>query len=251
MGFIISREIKNIQDLWKLADDKGKSEFTLELQKIIAAELNKYFYSRELECFDFDLLQYGSDSKKIVSVLILFNIAVHRTNKTRLSFKIYRDATWDIEHIHAQQSRDLNAVAEYQTWYADQKTLLESNHIPDSEKQELNKALGVWYRESESDLTSNRDLRRDYIQRLEQVVGEIADDEVNGLDNLCLLPSRVNRGIGNEVFSVKRERVIKYERDQNFFIPIATKNVFSKFYSDSVSQMYKCRQATKSAIEKN
>lgn len=239
VGFIVSRDVKNIQELWKLADQKGKAEFTLQLKKVIATELNKYFYNKELQRFDFDSMQYGSSAKKIISVLVLFNISVHRTNKTRLSFKTYRDATWDIEHVHAQQSRDLNAVAEYETWYEDQKALLNSNHIPDSEKKDLIAALDNWFAKSVNDLTSNRDLRNGYIQLLENVVGEIDDDEVNGLDNLCLLPSRVNRGIGNEVFSVKRERVIKYEREQNFFIPIATKNVFSKFYSDSVSQMYK------------
>ena len=36
------------------------------------------------------------------------------------------------------------------------------------------------------------------------------------------------------------------EREQNLFIPIGTKNVFSKFYSDIVSQMYKWSASDKS-----
>ncbi|CAH0529891.1 DUF262 domain-containing protein [Vibrio hippocampi] len=245
VGFIVSRDIRNVQDLWQLADRKGKSEFALELRKIIAEELYGYFENKELGQFDFDSMHYNAKRKNVISIFILFNISVHRTNKTRFSFKTYRDMSWDIEHIHAQQSKELDAVKQYQTWYDDQQALLGSNHIPEVQKQELIEALEHWYSKSSHDLTSHRELRNTYIELLESVVGEIPDDEVHGIDNLCLLPSRVNRSIGNEIFSVKRERIINYEREQHLFIPIGTKNVFSKFYSDSVSQMYKWSESDK------
>ncbi|NOH97751.1 DUF262 domain-containing protein [Vibrio sp. 99-70-13A1] len=245
VGFIVSRDICSVQDLWLLADRKSKSDFKRELKKIIAKELYGYFENKELGQFDFDSLHYNSKRKNVISIFILFNISVHRTNKTRFSFKTYRDMSWDIEHIHAQQSKELDAVKQYQAWYSDQQTLLATNHIPEAQKQQLIEALEHWYSQSQNDLTSHRELRNVYIELLESVVGEIPDDEVHGIDNLCLLPSRVNRSIGNEVFAIKRERIINYERKQNLFIPIGTKNVFSKFYSDSVSQMYKWSESDK------
>ena len=65
------------------------------------------------------------------------------------------------------------------------------------------------------------------------------------LDNLCLLPASVNRSIGNQIFLTKRQRIVDFENKGKFekehqgkFIPLATQQVFSKYFSDDVSQMY-------------
>ncbi|QDO82462.1 DUF262 domain-containing protein [Shewanella psychropiezotolerans] len=239
VGFLISRNISNIQKLWKLADQKSKSDFAYSLKELIAQELRKYFKSESGTDFLFTQVQYDAKSRsKIISILILFNIGVHRTNRTRLSFKTYRDTSWDIEHIHAQQSQELNDQAQAESWFEDQIKILESDHIPSTIKAKLEEKLHAWHSSNASSEPNCKELRNAYLNALLDVVGEISDEEAHGLDNLCLLSATVNRGIGNEIFSMKRQLIINYEKG-NQFIPIATKNVFSKFYCTSVSQMHK------------
>src|SRR5690606_41975657 len=58
----------------------------------------------------------------------------------------------------------------------------------------------------------------------------------NDISNLVLLDARTNRSYKNAVFPVKRNTIIEREKEGTF-IPICTKNVFMKFYSNSVNQM--------------
>ena len=53
----------------------------------------------------------------------------------------------------------------------------------------------------------------------------------NGLGNLTLLDAETNRSYKNALFAVKRKKII--ERDKGaVFIPVCTKNVFLKMYSN-------------------
>ena len=57
------------------------------------------------------------------------------------------------------------------------------------------------------------------------------EEDINGLPNLSLLLASINRGYRNSVFPIKRKTII--ERDKSgTFIPICTKNVFLKYFSD-------------------
>ena len=57
------------------------------------------------------------------------------------------------------------------------------------------------------------------------------DDDINDLSNLTLLDSGTNRSYKNAVFPFKRKTII--DRDKGgIFIPICTKNVFLKYFSE-------------------
>ena len=60
---------------------------------------------------------------------------------------------------------------------------------------------------------------------------------INEISNLTLLDQRTNRGYGNHIFPVKRNKILEKSGIESF-IPLCTKNVFLKFYSKTVSQMY-------------
>ena len=247
-GFLITRGVYSIDKLWKLAENKKKSIFVLDLKEIISKELHKYFKSDDTNKPDkegnqnkLDFSSFGYETKnrqKIISLLILLNISVHRNNKTRLSFKTYRELSWDIEHIHAQRSKPLNDKAEAASWYGDQLSIIRELGIPSEGVTKLKDALNKWNDVRNSDLSLSPDLHKEYLVVLADVVGEFKEEDENALDNLCLLPASVNRGIGNKIFPIKRQEVIKYEKG-GAFIPGATKYVFSKYYSESVSQMHK------------
>ena len=56
------------------------------------------------------------------------------------------------------------------------------------------------------------------------------------MSNLVLLDSGTNRSYKNAVFPAKRKTIIEKEKDGTF-IPICTKNVFLKYYTQDVIQM--------------
>ncbi|MBN3253734.1 DUF1524 domain-containing protein [Pectobacterium brasiliense] len=58
----------------------------------------------------------------------------------------------------------------------------------------------------------------------------------DGLGNLALLDSSTNRSYKNALFPIKRARIIDNDK-QGIFVPICTKNVFLKYYSQSVTEL--------------
>ncbi|NRB39197.1 MAG: DUF262 domain-containing protein [Pseudomonadales bacterium] len=255
-GFLISRNIRSIEQLWDLAGEKSKSEYITALKGIINHNLHEYFRSDDQKSLEFSQLQYGTSAReKLISCLMLFNIGVHRNNRTRLSFKTYCEISWDLEHIHAQQSKPLDDQKQADIWFVDQKNLLATEDIPSNDTEELKELLDQWNGHRNTDLKDAKKLHLNYLELLAKIVGDFKDDEMDSLDNLCLLSDTVNRGIGNEIFSIKRQMIINYEKGDAVgngkrFIPIATKQVFSKYYSESVSQMYKWSSMDRNAYRK-
>lgn len=247
-GFLITRGICTIQALWQMSEGVTKSDFVEQLKKRISKELVKYF-TDESKKQTFSALQYGGNRQHIISVLILFNIAAHRKQGTRISFNTYANTQWDLEHIHAQNAQKLEDTKQQDVWYSSQQVLIQSDEIPNESKTQLSKLLLNWnkLRHIDSDNQKHKESlqasQQAYIKQLGKIVGDIKEEEMDGLDNLCLLSSAVNRGIGNAFFAQKRQLILQYEKaisvqHDQYFIPIATKNVFSKFYSDNVFHMY-------------
>jgi len=259
-GFLITRNICTIQTLWQISEGKCKSEFVTSLKERISEELKKYF-TDENKKLTFSALQYGGNRQHIISILILLNISAHRKQGTRLSFNTYANTQWDIEHIHAQNAEQLEDKKQQDVWYSSQNSLIESEEIPLESKEKLSETLSCWHKQrlietddeqAQNDLTS---LQKEYLKLLGEIVGEIKEEEIDGLDNLCLLSAKVNRGIGNAIFAQKRRLIMHYEKGakgkaEPCFIPIATKNVFSKFYSENVTHMHKWAKEDRQAYRR-
>lgn len=62
------------------------------------------------------------------------------------------------------------------------------------------------------------------------------EEEKAGLGNMALLNSSINRSYGNAFFAIKRMH-IQDKDSEGVFIPLATKNVFMKYYSKRVDSM--------------
>ena len=62
------------------------------------------------------------------------------------------------------------------------------------------------------------------------------EGEKDGLGNMALLNSSINRSYGNAFFAIKRMH-IQDKDSEGVFIPLATKNVFMKYYSKRVDSM--------------
>jgi len=55
------------------------------------------------------------------------------------------------------------------------------------------------------------------------------------INNLALLSGKDNSALNNSVFPAKRDKIIELDSTGSF-IPIGTKNVFLKYYSENVNE---------------
>lgn len=232
IGFIVGQKIKTITELWEISIYKEckRQEFQAQLKVIIAEHICKSFNEKypPKQPLVFENLNYGENSK-IIPLLLLMNIDLHRQQQTRFSFKTYyaKDMQWSLEHIHAQNSKDAT-ISNLVHWYNDQLDVLEhisAEHLLQSRKDELKNALSLWYQEQNS---LNLDA---YIQLQKSYLDAFFEHRKHQLDNLCLLNKNDNSALGNMVFYEKRQKVMYLQNHQKRFIPIATQWVFAKYFN--------------------
>lgn len=227
IGFIVSENIKSLSRIMKdikvLNKDEGmkKNEILDEIKKAIRNSV-------DLDC-DLEELNYTKDGKMIRKILLLFNIQTLEQNNAsyRFPFYLYKKENWDLEHIHAIKSSVPKRRSEQRTWL-----------------EMIEKDIFLKGREKGSKLQK---------EAKDMLDGSIDDDRFNALyadiiseygvnndndsiSNITLLDSGTNKSYKNSPFPIKREIIINSDKEGKF-IPVCTKNVFLKYYSESVEQM--------------
>lgn len=71
---------------------------------------------------------------------------------------------------------------------------------------------------------------------VQKYYGEDKLEDKDNIRNLTLLDAQTNRGYGNAFFPIKRKWIISND-SQGIFVPIATKNVFLKYYTRKGSNL--------------
>ncbi|MBA1128935.1 DUF1524 domain-containing protein, partial [Escherichia coli] len=90
-----------------------------------------------------------------------------------------------------------------------------------------------------TELLSQEHIDAKFDKLYNDVVSYFGQDKVSWVDelgNLALLDSSTNRSYKNALFPIKRARIIDNDK-RGVFIPICTKNVFLKYYSQSVTEL--------------
>lgn len=196
--------IKDIYDLWK---GKSKIEFRGALNEKI---------KESIKGVDLNSLGYGDDNVR--KVLLLHNVLTmnKRGDNTRFSWHKYKTKKWDIEHIHALAT-NVELKEDKIQWLEDNfiQTELHNNTKLNTEIEEIKQG--------------KRKLDEDFSEIIRYVLGE---EEINGIENLCLLGAETNRAYKNDGFYLKRKTIAKQEL-KGTFIPICTRNVFSKYYTEN------------------
>ncbi|MFC2039868.1 DUF262 domain-containing protein [Chloroflexota bacterium] len=218
IGYLIAlgEKIKNLEGY---SSTKTKTEFKELLKKKI---------TEHVQC-NIDELNYEDDSPKIRKVLLLFNIATLLSNSgsnARFQFERYKNESWDIEHIHSVQSEMPEAATHIKDWLEQVEGFSENEELKAKISEYLNTKHSV-----DDDVFSllYNEILSFYSER-----GVI--ENVDAISNLTLLDSGTNRGYKNAIFPIKRQKII--EKDTyGTFIPICTKNVFMKYYTQKVDQM--------------
>jgi hypothetical protein len=233
IGYLVAAGDR-FSDLVALAAGKTKSSFEALLDARIRDKL-------DLTASGVTALSYETegDKEKCARLLLLMNVETVRRmehSTERYSFRLHAAGDWSLEHIHAQNAENLTKVEQWKEWLRLHRDALIA--LP-SISQELRAML-----------VARIDAARDQIDR--QTFQEIAKDvtaiftlsdasssaslnSVHSVTNLALLASGDNSALGNAVFEVKRQRVLELDR-KGAYIPICTRQVFLKYYTDAGAQ---------------
>ncbi|MDG4961986.1 DUF262 domain-containing protein [Lactococcus raffinolactis] len=219
IGYLISIDQIDINTLYIESSNKTKKEFKEYLDELIVESLKNV---------DFFALSYG-DSKenlKIKKVLLLYNIlTMLRSEKDNsfFPFDLYKTGHWDIEHITSVKESIPSSIEQKKNWLNDVDVYIDNS---------IENSIKLKSRIKSCDVTKESDfneLFEDIVSHFNHYVK--SDDEINGLSNLTLLDSETNRGYKNAVFPIKRKTIIDRDK-KGTFIPICTKNVFLKYFSE-------------------
>ena len=211
IGYLLCIEAIDINTLYRKSATLSKSDFKKELDIIIKEDLKDVHLSD---------LQYGD--VKVKNIFLLYNIITmlkSEKDNSYFPFNLFKKEKWDIEHITSVKDK-----------------------IPDNKKDWLKDAL-VFIDKSKQegeDLIKkadkcNCDKDEEFKLLFESIVAhfnsEIKDGDINDISNLTLLDSETNRGYKNAVFPFKRKTIIQRDK-AGVFIPLCTKNVFLKYFSN-------------------
>ncbi|HHT7190498.1 TPA: DUF262 domain-containing protein [Bacillus cereus] len=216
-------QYKNIPEyitLYRSGIIDNKQHFNLVLKQRI---------SKEIESINLRELDYYHNKAEIRKVLLLFNILTVLKQKnvdTYFPFEYYLESKWSLEHIHAQSTEGLHTKEQWSVWVEGTIHLLERLGRY-KETEEYLKAVSL------EELTEEK-FNKIFQKVVEETKGKFSS-ESNGLDNLVLLDQGTNSSLSNHFYPVKYKRLIDYDKS-GAYIPLATRNTFMKYYSDTVTQ---------------
>lgn len=203
----------NIKNILKEKKEKTKTEFA----NWINQEIQSKFKNVNLEEVEYN-------GGYVREILLLHNIQTMLNNENetnRFPFDRYKNEFWDVEHIHA-------IATEVKVKRENQVDWLKNNFVKTENHQDKDRNNQIEQIINSGDTIDENEF--DYI--IDYVLGE----EDNSLQNLCLLDRGTNRSYKNDSFREKRKKIIEREI-QGTFIPICTKNVFMKYYSNDVKDV--------------
>jgi len=215
VGFLVNSGIK-IQGIVDDFQKSVKDEFLKTLKHRISAKVT--LGDKKIE-----KLNYYEDKDEILTLLTLFNVLVTlESNYTKYPFERHKSEKWSLEHIHAQNSQELSEE--------DKKELLKNqkSYIKDD----------LFLKEIEEIKSVDEALRR--------VSGYFGETNLHTIDNLALLSRDDNAALNNSIFPAKRVKIKMLDR-KGSFVPLGTKNVFLKYYSDDVKEAIKWNREDKEA----
>ena len=237
IGFLINFN-HNIKDIKEKSKEKTKISFKKYLRNEIEKQIN-------CEIDKIEELEYGD--KRIKRILLLFNIlTILQTQKSdmRFPFNRYKSENWDIEHVCSQTDKEITKdkriawVDDILNYFAGTTDISQAiSFIERLDKNDKKEKESVIYSICSSliNLKKADSIKDDEFNRMfDQVQKHFEEnketEQKNDISNLSLLDSKTNRSYGNSFFPIKRKKIIEND-SKGIFVPIATKNLFLKYYS--------------------
>jgi len=217
IGYLVSVDATDIKELYLECSSMKKIDFNQHLDHKIKSSLRKISITE---------LQY-SDIKDVRKILLLYNILTMLSSdkdNSYFPFDLYENQKWDIEHITSIKNKIPDDKNKRQ-WLDDAKSFIDYNLLEPCNINLIDR-INNWV---ESDLDGFISLFEEVNDHFNQFIN--LEDDIDSISNLALLDSATNRSYKNSVFPIKRKTII--DRDKNgTFIPICTKNVFLKYFSN-------------------
>ena len=239
VGYLIDCGI-SINTIKEAATNKLKNKFKEDYLK---SEIKK-----QVKC-NIDKIEYGDNFIK--KVLLLFNIlTVLETQKSdmRFPFHKYKSEDWDIEHVCSQTEKTISGnkriawVNDILQYFAGtnavsnaEKFISELNEN-DEKKKEIKDICNFLIKLKKVEKIENDNFNSTFKLVQKHFKEDSQTEEKNDISNLALLDSTTNRSYGNSFFPIKRKRIIEND-SKGIFVPIATKNLFLKYYSKKLGEV--------------
>ena len=199
---------------WKNSAGCRVEAFKRRLRKIVAESIG----DGDIDSFRYDTC----DSTKLRKVFVLLNMLEAERRGTCFRFDLYRNDSWDVEHIASQTDNPLVKKEDREEWLR-----LAESEMSEAEKEGLAK------------FTTFEEKWQEVWKLFEEAGDTISNKDAMG--NLALLDSATNRSYKNAIFPAKRRRILlelpEEVRQGRKYVPPATEAAFAKTFSPSAAQM--------------
>lgn len=230
---------KDVEQIKSLSNNISKSDFKKELINLISFDIKKKFDKNKIETLI--ELSYEENYNLISEILLLFNVVSTMNSKySKFPFERFIEEKWSLEHIHAQNSEDLKTDKQRRLLLKEQKIFFQN-----VKEEKIIIKIKKLLKEDNIELESFVNLQEEIFQKY----SEKESVNIHSIENMALLSSEDNSALNNNIFPVKRDKIIDLD-EKGSFIPICTKNVFLKYYSKDVSQNSEWTNKDKEAYRK-
>ncbi|MCX7955448.1 MAG: DUF262 domain-containing protein [Bacteroidales bacterium] len=228
IGYLITCEY-SINEIIEEYKNKTKNEFRDCLKKKIKELIN---------CTEEKLVELTYGTSKVKKILLLFNIqTIINSGNFALSFSFshYKNANFEIEHVRSRSDKFITSEKKQREFLKDLALfLIDSDMVTDEdiekENEESKKEILKKIKQMQNDEKINNIEFESLFNMARKYFHEEDDSFVDNISNLALLDAETNRSYGNSFFAIKRMKIIENDK-KGKFIPIATKNLFLKYYS--------------------
>lgn len=252
IGFLILNDITNINSIYKLLNKHNQQSdlFSKALLGEIKNHISSLINGKDLSTYINELdFAEEKNKKEIFKILVLFNIAIllkDKNSKNYFDFNLFQLEDWSLEHIYAQNSKSISSLLKKDNkdnkddkenkkddkkekiinWLTEVNKYIEDKDLKRRIKEAIEK---IEIKSSKNDYGFNKILNDNNL--LDDIDENFeSNDSLHDIGNLCLLDRDSNSSFGNEIFSIKKEKIDRLVNTKKF-IPIATKQVFNKHFS--------------------
>jgi uncharacterized protein with ParB-like and HNH nuclease domain len=253
VGFLIVSRIKSLLEIIEKSIGISKSAFKEELIVWIKTEFarkKKDENNTEYSIYNLEKLSYDESRKECEKALLFINILyyVNNLSNNKFPFELYKTETWSVEHINPQNPREFENVSIFKEWLQVNKTYFQKSTENPIIIQLIDQVSEYFSKIEGDDKRKLTDLKFDKTKMvaIDNLVEAISTDlNLHGISNLALLDKNSNSTLSNKSFLEKRRLILLFDQDRNnfnserlekkVFVPVCTRNVFAKIYSDTES----------------
>ena len=238
IGYLIASGSRELKTILSYAEDKKlntKQEFKTKIKEDIKESIKAHNYKQLEE--NISELEYNKNDTEIRRILLLFNIIDSSKENIRFPFDEYKKITPSLEHIHARNSKKLSEKEKEKFIEENKLYIFQNKELIENKYENLDEAFNNFKIEDNFNYIIDA-LFFIYEKLLEDSEAYITFekkynlDNENNISNLALIDVNNNSTLSNSIFPMKLKKIKDLIKNKKKYIPISTKNVFLKYYTN-------------------